>query len=156
MRLEAAVCYTGLINQTHNLTAAKERLDWAVEYGVPMRFTGIYEEANSAYAQALNARSQNNFDQARESALRVISILAVAEQTPPLPAKYLVKSWNTTRDCLWNIAAKPEIYGNPFRWGVIFNANRDKITDPNVIEPGMILDIPSIAGEFRYGIMEEY
>ena len=79
-------------------------------------------------------------------------------ETPVLPAQYLVKSWTTTRDCLWNIAGKPEIYGDPWQWRRIYDANRDKMPrpdDPDLIHPGMILDIPSIAGEFRAGIMEE-
>ena len=42
-------------------------------------------------------------------------------------------------DCLWRIAER--IYGNGFLWGKLFNANRDKIKDPNLIYPGQILNI---------------
>jgi hypothetical protein len=37
---------------------------------------------------------------------------------------------------------------------VLYNANRAKFpnpNNPNWIEPGMVLDIPSIKGEFRQG-----
>jgi len=84
--------------------------------------------------------------------------LADIPGTPVLPAQYRVKTWNRTRDCLWNIAAKKEIYGDPFKWRILYNANRQKLTrpgNPNLIEPGMILDIPSINGEIRSGILEE-
>jgi nucleoid-associated protein YgaU len=33
-------------------------------------------------------------------------------------------------------------YRDPRRWGEIFAANRDKISDPNLIFPGQILTIP--------------
>lgn len=43
-------------------------------------------------------------------------------------------------DCLWNIAKK--YYGNGARYVDIYNANRDKITNPNLIYPGQVLSIP--------------
>jgi hypothetical protein len=77
---------------------------------------------------------------------------------PDTPAQYLVRSWQATKDCLWNIAAKPQIYGNPYQWKVLYNANKAKLPEPdnpNLIHPGMILDIPSIKGETRSGLLEE-
>lgn len=44
-------------------------------------------------------------------------------------------------DNLWKIAAHPEVYGNPLWWPLIFSANRDRIADPDVIEPGQELVI---------------
>lgn len=43
-------------------------------------------------------------------------------------------------DCLWNIAKK--IYGSGAQYTKIFNANKDKIKDPNRIYPGQVLIIP--------------
>lgn len=43
-------------------------------------------------------------------------------------------------DSLWKIAKR--IYGDGSKWKDIFNANKDKITNSNVIKTGMILDIP--------------
>lgn len=45
-------------------------------------------------------------------------------------------------DCLWYIAGYPEIYGNPLRWPLLFKANQDQITDPDLIYPGQVLVIP--------------
>lgn len=42
-------------------------------------------------------------------------------------------------DCLWNIAIK--FYGTP-TWQRIYDANRDKIRNPNLIYPGQIFVIP--------------
>jgi nucleoid-associated protein YgaU len=52
----------------------------------------------------------------------------------------------------------PQIYGDPWQWRRIYNANRDKMPqrdNPDLIHPGMILDIPSIRGEVRSGILQE-
>jgi nucleoid-associated protein YgaU len=83
---------------------------------------------------------------------------AIPHDIPASPAQYLVRSWQTVKDCLWNIAAKPQIYGNPYQWRVIYNANKAKLPEPenpHLIHPGMILDIPSLKGETRHGILEE-
>jgi len=72
----------------------------------------------------------------------------------PLPATFTVRSWATYRDCFWNIAALPEVFGDPLRWPVLFNANRHRMPNPNnpdLILPGMVLEIPSIDGEVREG-----
>ena len=44
-------------------------------------------------------------------------------------------------DCLWNIAKK--YYGNGSKYTVIYNANKDKIKNPNLIYPGQVLTIPA-------------
>lgn len=43
-------------------------------------------------------------------------------------------------DCLWNIAKK--FYGNGSKYTVIYNANKDKIKNPNLIYPGQVFTIP--------------
>lgn len=44
-------------------------------------------------------------------------------------------------DCLWNIAKR--YYGNGSKYTLIYNANKDKIKNPNLIYPGQVLTIPS-------------
>ena len=44
-------------------------------------------------------------------------------------------------DCLWNIAKR--FYGNGAKYTTIYNANRSKIRNPNLIYPGQFLWIPS-------------
>jgi hypothetical protein len=43
---------------------------------------------------------------------------------------------------LWSIAGRAEVYGNPFKWLLLYHANRDQIFDPDLIYPGMILMVP--------------
>ena len=81
---------------------------------------------------------------------------AKAAQPDPtiLPATYTVRTWSASRDCFWNIAAQPWAYGDGNQWRVLYNANRNKLPNPDtpdLIEPGIVLDIPSIRGETRSG-----
>ena len=60
--------------------------------------------------------------------------------TSPAPKQettYTVKKG----DCLWNIAKK--YYGNGAKYTKIYEANKDKIRNPNLIYPGQVLTIPS-------------
>ena len=55
----------------------------------------------------------------------------------PTPKTYTVKSG----DCLWNIAKKQ--LGNGSRYNEIYNLNKDKIKNPNLIYAGQGLVLPS-------------
>ena len=57
--------------------------------------------------------------------------------TAPKAATYTVKSG----DCLWNIAKKQ--LGNGADYTKIYNLNKDKIKNPNLIYPGQVLTLPS-------------
>jgi len=56
---------------------------------------------------------------------------------PPKSFHEVLKSEN-----LWSISNYESIYNDPFQWKKIYEANRDKIEDPNVIYPGQRLIIP--------------
>lgn len=65
--------------------------------------------------------------------------LAKAEKT------YTVGTWSKDRDCLWNISKKEDIYDNPLMWPKIWQGNRDKIKNPDVIRTGWVLKVPAPA-----------
>lgn len=54
----------------------------------------------------------------------------------PVAKNYTVKKG----DCLWNIAKY--FYGSGSKYTEIYNANSDKIHNPNLIYPGQVLTIP--------------
>jgi nucleoid-associated protein YgaU len=54
------------------------------------------------------------------------------------PASHTVE----TNECLWLIAGYWEIYDTPWEWPKIFEANKDKIVDPDLIQPQQVLTIP--------------
>ena len=71
----------------------------------------------------------------------------IAVEVPARPATTAPKPATTSRtytvvrgDCLWNIAKK--YYGNGSQYTKIYNANKDKIKNPNLIYPGQVLTIP--------------
>jgi nucleoid-associated protein YgaU len=55
---------------------------------------------------------------------------------------YTVGTWSQDRDCLWNIAGKIDIYGDPFMWPKIWQANTDIVRNPDIIHPGQVLQLP--------------
>lgn len=66
---------------------------------------------------------------------------------------YRVRYNPARRDCLWRIAAKH--LGNPRLWKRVYEANRDKIRNPHLIYPGMMLRLPSIEKPKRSGEKSE-
>ncbi|MCL1864824.1 MAG: DUF4398 domain-containing protein [Spirochaetes bacterium] len=51
-----------------------------------------------------------------------------------------VKTWEKSGECLSKIAE--QYYKNPKAWKKIYNANKDKIKNPDLIRPGWVLRIP--------------
>ena len=62
--------------------------------------------------------------------------LAQAQQAQT-PQVHTVVRGNT----LWGLAQR--YYSDPWRWPRIYEANRNRIKDPDVIQPGWVLTIPS-------------
>jgi hypothetical protein len=142
------------------IAAAKTRLDWADSVGAPARYPVEFGQAQGAYEEAVTERAAEAWDPAIAAANRVLIALAdvrEAPKTPPLPAQYTVRPWAISRDCLWNIAGRAWAYGDPTKWRLIYNANRAKLPNPDnpdLINPGMVLDIPSARGELRQGMWD--
>jgi nucleoid-associated protein YgaU len=150
--------------------AARSRLDWAVSVDAPGRYPDEFTRAQAFYTQAVSERSAERWDEAIEAAKQVLAALAnvqaaspVAPAAPPLeekpslPAQYTVRLWAVSKDCLWNIAGQPWAYGDPAKWRFIYEANRPRLPkpdNPDLIHPGMVLDIPSIRGEAREGMWD--
>jgi nucleoid-associated protein YgaU len=140
------------------IAAAQARLERVKNTNAHLKYAAIYEKAEQTFTEALNHRSKEEWDPAKDSALAVLTMLSEIPDTPVLAAQYRVKTWNGAKDCLWNIAGKKEIYGDPWKWRLIYNANKSKFPipgNPNIIEPGTLLDIPSLKGEYRVGILED-
>ncbi len=70
------------------------------------------------------------------------SFMTMKKGMIPANTMYTVGTWRKDRDCLWNIAKKPEMYNDPFAWPKIWRANSDQIKNPDLIFPGQQLTIP--------------
>ena len=64
-----------------------------------------------------------------------------AKEAREIPSTYVVKR----NDNLWNIARA--LYGKGEKWTVIFEANKEKIKNPNFLKPGLTLQIPPLEKE---------
>jgi nucleoid-associated protein YgaU len=156
-----AIYYALLFDVHVAIALAKDRIDWAVSSGASKQYPYEFDEAETWYGVSLNARDAEEWENALDAANKVKELLAYIAGgpgseggIPPLPARYTVRSWLTVRDCFWNIAARSWVYGDPRQWRVLYNANKSKLPDPNnpnLVEPGTVLDIPSIKGEVRQG-----
>jgi hypothetical protein len=59
---------------------------------------------------------------------------------------YTVRLIPDRRDCLWRIAEYKFHYGDPWKWPMIWKANKDQIVDPDLIFPGQVFKIPPLNG----------
>jgi len=138
---------------------AERLLKWADSNNMAARYPGNYNEGKNYYEIGVAAYSSEEWAESIDAEVKAIEILSTIEtvRTATLPSQYTVRTWAAVRDCLWNIAGYSWVYGDPRRWRELYNANRSKLPDPNnpnLIEPGMVLDIPSIRGETRRGMWE--
>jgi nucleoid-associated protein YgaU len=81
------------------------------------------------------------FDRIKEQQSRIDALRKTLESAQ-MAMTYTVGTWAKDRDCLWNIAKKPKIYDNAFLWPKIWQGNKDKIKNPDVIKKGQVLSIP--------------
>jgi hypothetical protein len=140
------------------MSTAKERLDWAVGIGASDNYPDAFTSASASYSLGEKALAIKDWNGAIVAADGVMNALASVSDKATLPAQYTVRTWESVRDCLWNIAGYPWVYNDPFQWRTLYNANYNKLPDINdasSIEPGTIIDIPSIRGETRSGMWEE-
>ena len=161
------------------IAAARKRLDYAASVNAAARYPSEYNRAQTAYTEARTLRAAESWDDAIAAANRVLVALAyVDSETPPaavaqppaqppvqqsgptpLPSQYTVQAWSISKDCLWNIAGRPWVYDDPKQWRRLYDANKTRMPEPDnpdLIHPGMVLDIPSIKGEARQGMWNSY
>jgi nucleoid-associated protein YgaU len=81
------------------------------------------------------------YDRVKEQQNRIDALRKTLESAQ-MAMTYTVGTWAKDRDCLWNIAKKPKIYDNAFLWPKIWQGNKDKIKNPDVIKKGQVLSIP--------------
>lgn len=149
------------------MNKARTRFTWAKQNRAEEKYPEEYASAETALTAGSIAFDNENYDVAVVCAHKVLEALSAVkgDETQPvdgsllaeLPAEYKIRTWRGERDCLWNIAAKREIYGNPFMWKKLYDANKDKLPDPknpNWVEPGIILTIPNLNGEKREGLYD--
>ncbi len=137
------------------MNAARTRLRWAEGIRADKNYPMSYSAAVKAVADGTEAYNNEEYKQAAEYAKNALEALASVKEVTPLPKYYVVRPWEETRDCFWNIAGRSYVYNNPTLWENLYQANKSsmrKPDNPNLIFPGMTIEIPSISGEYREGV----
>ena len=92
----------------------------------------VKEAANQAAQMANKAASEANSEVSRIKEEESQKTVAIQQAMDAKPCSYVVQKG----DCLWKIAAKDKIYGNPFLWPLIWDANKGLIKNhPDLIYP---------------------
>lgn len=149
------------------LKRANERIAYAKSIDADVHFKEAYTRAvaDARGAQvALDAKEYQKSLELSKSAFAALEGIAVVEAPaqvvepvaagPSWPQTYEVRLIPGRRDCLWRIAEYPFIYNDPWKWKLLYKANASIFVDPenpDLIEPGQVLTIPSLAGETREG-----
>ena len=159
-RLEAPLAYA----------KAQESLNKAKEKGYNNSKADIYNEASKSLSNASYSLKTEDYSNSLMHSKNVIALvntmgttdskgMKTAETkttketifTGEFPQYYTVVERTKNTDSLWLIASYDFIYGDGRLWRKIYEANKDKIKDPNIIIKGQILTIPSLKGETRKG-----
>lgn len=139
---------------------ASDRIAFGEKNDAAGALGATWVEAKAAFTQAVTEYDARRYSESTEASKKVLDLMKdfTPAKAETLPAFYTVRLIPERRDCFWRIAEYPFIYGDPWKWKVLYEANKGKIPDPDnpdLIEPGIILTIPSIAGEVRSGTWNE-
>jgi nucleoid-associated protein YgaU len=153
------------------LSQARDRVAYAKSIDADVHYKDKYDKAVTDVAGAKTALDGKQYDQSVELSKDALAQLAdvapmVAKkpepqqpQQPqatetPLPQYYTVRLIPDKRDCFWRIAGYPFVYNDPWKWRLLYNANKDLLENPDnpdLIEPGMRFVIPARGNETRDG-----
>lgn len=136
---------------------AQNQLAWAEKVHGDIYYPMTYTAGKAALDAALLAFEKEDYAAANLFAKEALNYLAEIKEVTPLPQYYVVKPWAETKDCYWNISGRPYVYNNPTLWENLYQANKDQMKDPSnpdLIYPGMKMEIPSITGEYREGVYD--
>jgi nucleoid-associated protein YgaU len=106
---------------------------------------GDYSEAVPALAEAARlaaAATREAVDQKREAQEEEERAEAERKATEAELAAQRNSHTVVKGECLWRIAGYEQVYGDPYQWTRIYNANKDQIRDPDLIYPDQVFQIP--------------
>lgn len=136
------------------MTIAKNQQAWALRVRGDVNYPMAYSAGTKSLENGQIAFDKEDFVGASAYAIEAIQSFSSIEEVTPLPQFYIVKPWAETKDCYWNISGRSYVYNNPTLWENLYQTNKSKMKDPanpDLIYPGMKMEIPSISGEYREG-----
>jgi hypothetical protein len=155
------------------LSIAKDRVAYAKSIDADTHYKDAYDTAVTAVSGAKIALDGKDYPESidlSKSAIAALANVAPVAKSPPkeppksppeepaaspaLPQYYTVRLQLPLRDCFWRIAGLPFVYNDPWKWRLLYDANKDlleKPRNPNLIQPGMKFVIPPLDNETREG-----
>ena len=136
------------------MTIAKNQQAWALRVRGDVNYPMAYSAGTKSLENGQVAFDKEDFVGASAYAIEAIQAFSSIEEVTPLPQFYIVRPWAENKDCYWNISGRSYVYNNPTLWENLYQANKSKMKDPanpDLIYPGMKMEIPSISGEYREG-----
>lgn len=136
------------------MTIAKNQQAWALRVRGDVNYPMAYSAGTKSLENGQISFDAEDFAGASAFAIEAIQAFSSIEEVTPLPQFYIVRPWAENKDCYWNISGRSYVYNNPTLWENLYQANKSKMKDPanpDLIYPGMKLEIPSISGEYREG-----
>ena len=137
-----------------SLEYAKERIELARRVNFDSKDPDVYNSAFTFFQDSKTDFDGRKYEESLEKSQKVIELLKGVKGGKVLPAFYEVVLNEARRDCLWRIAGFDFVYGDPYKWTELYEANKDSMPEkdnPDLIVPGQLLKIPSIKGEVREG-----
>ena len=139
------------------MTIAKNQQAWALRVRGDVYYPMAYSAGTKSLENGQIAFDKEDFVGASAYAIEAIQSFSSIEEVTPFPQFYIVKPWAENKDCYWNISGRSYVYNNPTLWENLYQANKTKMKDPanpDLIYPGMKMEIPSITGEYREGVYD--
>ena len=158
------------------LSMAKDRVAYAKSIDADTHYKDAYDTAVTAVSGAKTALDGKDYPESIDLSKSAIAALAnvapvaksppkeppkepeappkVVEAPPALPQYYTVRLQLPLRDCFWRIAGLPFVYNDPWKWRLLYDANKElleKPGNPNLIQPGMKFVILPLDNETREG-----
>lgn len=158
---------------------ADGRMAYAKSIKADEKYPETYNSAEKSYILAKSNYEKKDYLAAVDNANKVLETLANLEDNEKfaketesnsassdekksegklnLPKYYVVRPWADFGDCYGSIAGRSYVYNNSALWEKLYQANKSKMpnpNNPNLILPGMKMEIPSISGEYREGVYD--
>lgn len=94
--------------------------------------------AEQATIRDLKTQIEAADTQIRDVEDRIAALDQEITQLEALPTEWVVKRG----ECLYVISGHERVYGDPVKWPRLYEANKDKVENPDLIYPGQVLTIP--------------
>lgn len=123
------------------IASAQSAIEEAAALGAEWRDAqDVLDDGKAAYEEGEYDTAIELANEAEAMARDAIAALEAQQEPEPEPEPTYGSYEVVAGDNLWDIAGSGSVYGDPYRWPLIYKANKSKITDADLIYPGQEFD----------------